>query len=132
MAELIHISSEDANSSEAAFLTYPLSHYGMNKHQRFHLILYTTEDVISLWRNKYFQMWYTETKIYILYSHRLIVPSFTFGHLLLGLSYSTCSLVSNRKTGQKSFFIWMFDLHMWHHMYISPLWFMVNVNMLYD
>lgn len=48
MAELIHISSEDANSSETAFLSYPLFHCGMNKHQRFRLILYTTEAVISL------------------------------------------------------------------------------------
>lgn len=132
MAELIHISSEDANSSEAAFLSYLLSHCGMNKQQRFHLILCTTEAIISLWRSKYFQMWYSETKMYdSLYSHRLILPSVTFGHLLLGLSHSICSLVGNRKTGQKSFFFWRLDLHMWHHMYVSPWWFMVNVN-LYD
>lgn len=48
MAELIHISSEDANPSEVPVLSYPLSHCGMNKNQRFHPILYTTEAEISL------------------------------------------------------------------------------------
>lgn len=134
MAELIHISSEDANSSETAFLSYPLSHCGMNKHQRFHLILYTTEAVISLWRSKYFQIWFSDV-IFQMWNKNILFPLFPQTYCTLSyfwpcaftfVSFNLQSGKQQKNRSEEFLHLGARFAYVTLH-FLSPLWFLVNV-----
>lgn len=109
MAELIHLSSEDANSIEATFLNYTIGPTAVWISTNFFTWSCTLQQLqllceeLSTFRFDILNKKYTIPFIPIDYLYTLV-------HLFLGLTHKTPSLVSNGKPDWKSFFIWMLNL----------------------